>query len=121
MRGYPVRCGLSTSLRAKRSNPLSPRARKDGLLRFARNDGWMATEHEIVIPREGGVSSTLRLFGSIINVSGILDHPPSRVMTAEYDVAFSRRIAPEVCMNLSLPENGGSRECRVLAAPAVSC
>src|SRR5438445_12679983 len=29
---------ISTSLRAKRSNPLSPRARKDGLLRFARND-----------------------------------------------------------------------------------
>ena len=28
-----------TSLRAKRSNPLSPRMRKDGLLRFARNDG----------------------------------------------------------------------------------
>src|SRR6266545_5412979 len=26
------------SLRAQRSNPLSPRARKDGLLRFARND-----------------------------------------------------------------------------------
>ena len=30
----------------------------------------------IVMPREGGASSTLRLIGSIINVSGILDHPP---------------------------------------------
>ena len=28
--------------------------------------------------------------------------------------------APEVCMNL-FPQNRGSRECRVLAAPAVSC
>src|SRR2546429_10025213 len=39
-----------------------------------------------------------------------------------YSFAVSRRIAPEVCMNLFPPfENRGSRECRVLAAPAVSC
>jgi hypothetical protein len=50
-----------------------------------------------VMPREGGASSTLRLIGSIISVSGILDHPPSRVMTAERGTAFSRRAAPEVC------------------------
>jgi hypothetical protein len=29
-----------------------------------------------VMPREGGASSTLRLFDSITAVSGILDHPP---------------------------------------------
>jgi hypothetical protein len=56
-----------------------------------------------VIPREGGVSSTLRLFGSAINVSGILDHPLSRVMTTEYAPAFSRLNEPEVCLNLVPP------------------
>src|SRR5260370_31253569 len=34
--------------------------------------------------------------------------------------AFSRHDLPEVCMRWSL-EKGGSRECRVRAAPAVSC
>jgi hypothetical protein len=37
------------------------------------------------MPREGGASSTPRRFGSITGVSGILDHPPSRVMTTEID------------------------------------
>jgi len=37
--------------------------------------------NEVVMPREGGASSTLRLVGSIIGVSGILDRPPSRTMT----------------------------------------
>ena len=59
----------------------------------------------IVIPREGGVSSTPRLLGSIIGVSGILDHPPSRVMTTEHGAAFSRRIASEVCMIVVPPRN----------------
>src|SRR5712671_1588829 len=36
-----------------------------------------------VIPRESGVSSTPQLHGSITSVSGILDHPLSRVMTTE--------------------------------------
>jgi hypothetical protein len=35
--------------------------------------------------------------------------------------AFSRRTAPEACSKLPSFENGGSRECRVHAAPAVSC
>ena len=35
----------------------------------------------LVIPRESGGSSTPRLHGSIAGVSGILDHPLSRVMT----------------------------------------
>ena len=69
-------------------------------------------------PRRRG-SSTPRLIGSITGSSGILDHPPARVMTSEYDFAFSRLTEPEVCLNL--PPQGGSRECRVLAAPAVSC
>src|SRR5258705_13347251 len=45
------------------------------------------------------VSSTPRLIDSITAASGILGHPPSRV-TTEYAPAFSRRIAPEICMNL---------------------
>ncbi len=40
--------------------------------------------NSVVIPRESGVSSTPRLLGSIIDVSGILDHPLSRVMTAVF-------------------------------------
>ena len=40
-----VRVASSTSLRAQRSNPLSPRARKDGLLRCARNDAEKAGDH----------------------------------------------------------------------------
>jgi hypothetical protein len=36
-----------------------------------------------------------------------------------YTSAFSRREAPEVCVSLSLKR--GSRECRMRAAPAVSC
>ena len=51
-----------------------------------------------------GRSSTPRLLDSIAGVSGILDRPPSRAMTAEnlarsssrYDSAISRRNAPEV-------------------------
>jgi hypothetical protein len=53
-----------------------------------------------VIPRACGVSSTLRLIGSIIDVSGILDRPLSRTMTAESVLAarcarsFARNLAP---------------------------
>ena len=53
-----------------------------------------------VVLRESGGPSTPRLLGSIITVSGILDHPHSRVMTTEYVFAISRRIAPEVCWKL---------------------
>jgi hypothetical protein len=55
----------------------------------------------------------LRPIGSIINVSGILGHPPSRVTTTGCEFAFSRRNAPEVFLNL-VPQTRGSRECRVL-------
>jgi len=55
------------------------------------------------------VSSTPRPLGSIIDVSGILDHPHARVMTTEHvalafithDLAFSRRDAPELWKKLS--------------------
>ena len=93
------------------------------MLRCARNDVEMLKPALAVIPCEGGGSSTLRLLDSITAASGILDHPHSRVMTTEYGFAISRRdprprFASDV---LSLPRNGGCRECRVLAAPAVSC
>ena len=39
----------------------------------------------------------------------------------EHTSAFSRRVSPEVCKNPSPRKIRGRRECRVLAAPAVSC
>jgi hypothetical protein len=46
----------------------------------------------------GGASSTPRPIVSIIGVSGILDHPPARVMTTEYDFTIPRRDTPEVLL-----------------------
>ena len=68
-----------------------------------------------------GRSSTPRLIGSIIDVSGILGHPPSRVTTTECEV----RVLATHCargLHLHLPSSKirGRREDRVLAAPAVS-
>ena len=71
------------------------------------------------MPREGGASSTPRPILLTIDVSGILDHPPSRVMTTERACAFSRRVSPEFCIFAALSVNRGHREDRVLAAPAV--
>ena len=62
-----------------------------------------------------GRSSTPRLLDSITGVSGILGHPPARVTTTEYDLAFSRRIAPELCICFSPHKIRGRREGRVLA------
>jgi hypothetical protein len=77
--------------------------------------------HTPVIPRGGGRSSTPRPIVLVIGVSGILDHPLSRVMTIECASTFSRRDAPGVLQeNLTL-SNRGRREDRVRAAPAVSC
>jgi hypothetical protein len=45
------------------------------------------------------VSSTPRLFGSVTDVSGILDRQPSRTMMAGCVFAIPRRDAPELCMN----------------------
>jgi hypothetical protein len=110
MRGYPVRHGLSTSLRAQRGNPRL-RTPRYGLLRFARNDEGTS------YPRRR-VSSTLRPIVSITAASGILDRPPSRTMTGECVSAFSRRIAPEVCMNFCpSPDNEGAGNAGCLLHP----
>src|SRR2546428_10472670 len=69
------------------------------------------------MPREGGASSTPRLLGSIVDVSGILDHPPSRVMTTEYHFAFSRRVTPEVCIFVCPPRNRGRGKTGCLLHP----
>jgi hypothetical protein len=81
-----------------------------GTLRFAHPTA--------VMPRECGASSTLRLLDSVTAASGILDHPPSRVMTRRrsrgmFCPSFSKFVCP-------FPKRG-RRECRVRAAPAVSC
>jgi hypothetical protein len=44
--------------------------------------GYSVTSQQVVILRESGGSSTPRLLGSIADVSGILDRPLSRAMTA---------------------------------------
>ena len=87
---------------------------------IAAGSSRLSAKPEAVIPRACGVSSTLRLIDFITGVSGILDRPPSRTMTVEYDFVISRRIAPEVCISFALSEIRGRREDRVLAAPAVS-
>ena len=67
---------------------------------------------QLVIPRESGGSSTPRLLGSIITVSGILGHPPSRVTTTEYDFAISPHHLREFCFeNLPLKEGAGNAGC----------
>jgi hypothetical protein len=77
----------------------------------ARKDRKVFERPPLVIPRACGVTSTPRLLGSIIDVSGILGHPPSRVMTvggngasfqtaalfARHTTAFSRHEASEFC------------------------
>src|SRR5258708_23159464 len=42
-----------------------------------------------------------------------------QISNSRYASAFSRRDTPELCVSLSLKR--GSRECRMRAAPAVSC
>ena len=87
-----------------------------------RNDVEILKRHTAVVPREGGGSSTPRLIGLIIDVSGILDRPPSRTMTVEYDVRdLAARLRPRfACEFPALLDIRGRREDRVLAAPAVS-
>jgi hypothetical protein len=74
--------------------------RRDGLLRCARNDGVT-----VVIPRAGGGSSMPRLIDSIISVSGILDHPLSRAMTAEI---FRGAMRPEFCISSAFEKSEGA-------------
>jgi hypothetical protein len=65
-----------------------------------------------------GVSSTPRLLDSFIGISGILDHPPSRVMTAGHNSAISPRVFARGLILKSRPLERGRRECRALDAPA---
>jgi hypothetical protein len=82
-----------------------------------------------VIPRACGGSSTPRLLGSITDVSGILGRPVKPGDdTEDVALAFSKtqlrnpaaRCA-RVVHEFSAPKTRGRRECRVRAAPAVSC
>jgi hypothetical protein len=81
-----------------------------------------------VIPRACGVSSTPPLLGFFTDVSGILDHPHARVMTAggvAHSIASHTTLRSRGTTRPSfakvIPLNRGSRECRMRAAPAVSC
>ena len=88
---------------------------------FCPSDGVNFKQHHLrtlVMPRHwvspsaspmtgsGGASSTPRLLGSIIEVSGILVHPPSRVMTAgmcgaSHSFAISQHVARGFAINFS--------------------
>jgi hypothetical protein len=71
--------------------------------------------------RECGASSTPRLLGSITDASGILVHPPSRVMTVWVANTLSRsrrRFARGLTLNFRLLKIRGRRECRAPDAPA---
>jgi hypothetical protein len=46
---------------------------------------------------------------------------PIRLSKSRHTPAFPRRVSPEFCNILSPQKVRGRRECRVLAAPAVSC
>ena len=77
-------------------------------------------------PRRRG-SSTPRLLDSIIGVSGILGRPPQCAIAHKadddtgYGFAISRHDLPELYKQSSPSPIRGRRECRVRAAPAVSC
>ena len=104
---------MSASLRAKRSNP-SRGIKKEWncFATPAMTVKYQSTTTTAVIPRACGGSSTPRLISSIINVSGILDRPPSRTMTGECVSAFSRRAAPEFCMSrVSQTKGAGNAGC----------
>jgi hypothetical protein len=114
-RMWGIRCAAAPPRHCERSEAIYRAAqRKNGLLppslfelrrtsRCARNDVRIATLHKASYPRRR-VSSTPRPIDSIINVSGILDRPPARTMTAECVAAFSRRIcARGLHKHLSLP------------------
>jgi tripartite-type tricarboxylate transporter receptor subunit TctC len=63
--------GTTTSLRAQRSNPLSPRIRIDGLLRFARNDGcWLRNNRVAICLLAIGVAAIASIGGA-----SALDYP----------------------------------------------
>src|ERR1700753_666268 len=87
----------------------------------------------VVIPRERGVFSTLRLLDSITGTSGILDHPlfaddderwtwpaPSDSIFEQsipHGSAFPRRKAPELCSGHSPSESEGAGNAGRLVRP----
>ena len=108
-----VALALSTSLRANGSRECAPDDRlREAIQTSARGQmdcfaalammGRQRRNIRLSSPRMRG-SSTPQLLGSIVDVSGILDHPLSRVTTSEYDFAISRHELPEVCLVTSRP------------------
>src|SRR5258705_12591645 len=84
MRGYQE--ARAHSRHCERSEAIHVAAqRKNGLLRFARNDVQIATLHTVAIPRGFGVSSTPRLFSSITAVFGKLDRRPQCAIAHKAD------------------------------------
>jgi hypothetical protein len=89
-----------------------------------------ATPQEVVIPAKAGIQYAAA-FRFIVDVSGILDHPPSRVMTrgARSKRASSLTNTPShsrstICPSLACsfrPLFRGRRECRASDAPAAAC
>jgi hypothetical protein len=117
MSAFLVTKGSAGFRHCERSNP-SFRVRGDnGLLRCARNDGMISTHTPSSSPRRRG-SSTPRPIGSIIDVSGILGHPPQCAIAHKAGdngicVVFSRHELPEVCLKLPalLSEGAGKTGC----------
>src|SRR6266704_407208 len=107
------------------------------------NEGMAQLHKEWSYSAKAEYPVRLRPIGSITGISGILDHPPSRMMTVEgaacgwamscsefklQTVAFpersfaiSPRIAREFGWEIPYPLIRGRRECRAPDAPAASC
>ena len=75
-----------------------------------------------VIPAKAGIQYAAA-YRSIAGASGILDHSArSRMMTGDDTASRSRgSICPRLAIEFPYPPVRGRRECRVHAAPAVSC
>jgi hypothetical protein len=76
-----------------------------------------------VVPANAG-THTPRPLDSITDVSGILDHPHSRVMTrvsSSHAFTSPQRQAPGLLPSTIPPHIKGRRECRALGAPAALC
>jgi hypothetical protein len=72
------------------------RSPRPALLRFWRKAGPVITRHPPAHARACGGSSTPRPIDPITGVSGILDHPRARMMTAEGVARRSFAISPQV-------------------------
>ncbi len=83
-----------------------------------RDDGWGcgARCFNVVIASASEAIQSLAAAGFWIASSLTL-----LAMTARHVIAFSRRVSPEFCPPRVPPHSRGRRECRVHAAPAVSC